>query len=270
MGATALALTMGGLSAISSLSQTRQQNRQAQYQQVQMEANAAAARNQARITAEKGRLEAENLDRERSALRRQYADVQAGNAASLGALGVDIIAHTYAFPRTIMFSPAGLDIIYPKSNAKMIKQMMEQALVMSEYDKGYMPHQYSFLDRNRLVIGLSDYVVIPQADMMSGSMQSARIAMKLNKPLFVLPHRIGESEGTNHLLAQGKAQGIYNIDDFIESIFGASVSRCDDEVLLFCANNPSFEEAFARFGEKIYEYELEGKIMRESGTIRVP
>lgn len=90
MGATALALTMGGLSAISSLSQTRQQNRQAQYQQVQMEANAAAARNQARITAEKGRLEAENLDRERSALRRQYADVQAGNAASLGALGVDM------------------------------------------------------------------------------------------------------------------------------------------------------------------------------------
>lgn len=90
MGATALALTMGGLSAISSLSQTRQQNRQAQYQQAQMEANAAAARNQARITAEKGRLEAENLDRERSALRRQYADVQAGNAASLGALGVDM------------------------------------------------------------------------------------------------------------------------------------------------------------------------------------
>ena len=193
-----------------------------------------------------------------------------GIVVSGGALGVDIIAHTYAFPRTIMFSPAGLDIIYPKSNAKMIKQMMEQALVMSEYDNGYMPHQYSFLDRNRLVIGLSDYVVIPQADMMSGSMQSARIAMKLNKPLFVLPHRIGESEGTNHLLAQGKAQGIYNIDDFIESIFGASVSRCDDEVLLFCANNPSVEEAFARFGEKIYEYELEGKIMRESGTIRVP
>lgn len=90
MGATALALTMGGLSALSSLSQARQQNRQAKYQQAQLEANAAAARNQAKITAEKGRIEAENLDRERSALRREYADVQAGNVANLGALGVDM------------------------------------------------------------------------------------------------------------------------------------------------------------------------------------
>ena len=89
MGATALALTLGGLSALSCLSQTQQQNRQARYQQSQMEANAAAARNQAKVTAEKGRIEAENLDRERSALRREYADVQAGNAANRGALGVD-------------------------------------------------------------------------------------------------------------------------------------------------------------------------------------
>lgn len=90
MGATTLALTMGGLSALSSLSQTQTQNRQARQQQAQMEANARAARNQAKITAEKGRIEAENLDREKSALRRQYADLQAGNVANLGALGVDM------------------------------------------------------------------------------------------------------------------------------------------------------------------------------------
>lgn len=90
MGATALALTFGGLTALSSLSQSNQANRQAQYQQSQMEANAAAARNQAKITTEKGRMEAENLDRERSALRREYADLQAGNVAGFGALGVDM------------------------------------------------------------------------------------------------------------------------------------------------------------------------------------
>ena len=33
--------------------------------------------------------------------------------------------------------------------------------------------------------------------------------------------------------------------------------------------NPSFEEAYLKFGEKFYEYELEGKIVRESGSIRV-
>lgn len=85
-----LALTAGGLSAVSSLQQTSAANKQAQYQQDVAKANAEAARNQAKITAEKGRIEGENLDRERSALRRQYADLQSGNIASLGALGVDM------------------------------------------------------------------------------------------------------------------------------------------------------------------------------------
>ena len=85
-----LALAAGGLSAVQSLSSTNAANKQARYQQDVAEANAAAARNQAKITAEKGRIEGENLDRERSALRRQYADLQSGNIASLGALGVDI------------------------------------------------------------------------------------------------------------------------------------------------------------------------------------
>ena len=85
-----LALAAGGLSAVQSLSSTNAANKQARYQQDVAEANAAAARNQAKITAEKGRIEGENLDRERSALRRQYADLQSGNIASLGALGVDM------------------------------------------------------------------------------------------------------------------------------------------------------------------------------------
>lgn len=90
MGAATFALTMGGLSALSSLSQTRQRNIQARSQQAQMEANAQAARNQAGITAEKGRIEAENLDRQRSALRRSYADLQSGNIAALGAMNRDL------------------------------------------------------------------------------------------------------------------------------------------------------------------------------------
>lgn len=191
-----------------------------------------------------------------------------GVVVSGGALGVDIIAHSYAFPRTIMLSPSSLDIIYPKSNAKMIAQMMREALVMSEYERGYQPHHYSFLERNRLVIALSDYVVIPQADKMSGSMQSARIARELQKPLFVFPHRLGESEGTQMLLSQQRAQGIYNINDFVESTLKLKVGH-NDEFLAFCASNPSFEEVYERFGEKVYEYELMGKIAREGSNIVV-
>jgi len=91
MGSPALAaLTMGGLSALSSLSQSAAHNRQARAQQDRLKAEAAATRNRAALTAEQGRIEAENADRERSALRRQYADMQAGNTAALGAAGVDM------------------------------------------------------------------------------------------------------------------------------------------------------------------------------------
>lgn len=85
-----LALVAGGLSAISSIASSNAQNRQAKYQAAVSEAQAAQARNQAKITAEQSRIDSENMDRERNALTRQYADLQAGNAASFGALGVDM------------------------------------------------------------------------------------------------------------------------------------------------------------------------------------
>ena len=90
MGAMTLALTAGGLSALSSIANAGAQNREAKYQAGVAEAQADAARNQAKVTAEQGRIESENLDRERNALTRQYADLQAGNVASFGALGVDM------------------------------------------------------------------------------------------------------------------------------------------------------------------------------------
>ncbi len=85
-----LALAAGGLSALSAAANVSSQNRQAKYQAELAGAQADAARNQAKVTAEQGRIEAENLDREKSALTRQYADLQAANAAAFGALGVDM------------------------------------------------------------------------------------------------------------------------------------------------------------------------------------
>lgn len=211
----------------------------------------------------------------------KYAIVVSG-----GALGVDIIAHKGAFPRTIMISPSSLDIIYPQENAKIIAQIAQDALILSEYERDYMPHRFSFLERNRLVIALSDIVILPQGDLKSGTSSSARYAKMLKKPIFTLPHRYNESTLTNALLARGEARAIYNIDDFVEKIIAPlNANRSDfqgesrnvanlksthaqDEILNFCANRPSFEEAFAKFGNKILEYEFSGFLVRENNTIR--
>lgn len=90
MGAMTLALAAGGLSALSGIADADARNKQAKHKAGIAEAQAQQARNQAKIAAEQGRIESENLDRERNALTRQYADLQAGNAASFGALGVDM------------------------------------------------------------------------------------------------------------------------------------------------------------------------------------
>lgn len=192
-----------------------------------------------------------------------------GVVVSGGALGVDIIAHTAAFPHTIMLAPTDLDHFYPTTNKTMIQKIYTEALALSEYKDNPFPRAYHFLERNRIVIALSDVVVIPQADLESGSMESAKIALNLAKPLYVLPHRIGESEGTNTLLQEGKAQAIYNPKKWIEEKLG-TLDLAQDEILEFCSLSPSFEEAYARFGDKLYEYELEGKIERKNGKIYVP
>lgn len=192
-----------------------------------------------------------------------------GVVVSGGALGVDIIAHLGAMPRTIMFSPSSLDSPYPKTNASIIKQIYEKALALSEYENNSSPKPYHFLERNRLVIALSDIVIIPQADLGSGSMESAKIALSLNKPIYVLPHRLGESEGTNSLLQNKKAQAIYNLQEWIKEHFGALFCPQDDEILSFCYNPVGFEVAYQKFGDKLYEYEVEGKIKIENGRIYV-
>lgn len=189
-----------------------------------------------------------------------------------GALGTDIIAHSAALPKTICVLPTSLDRFYPASNAKMIQAIAEQGLVLSEYASNPTPQRYDFLHRNRLIVALSDIVIIPQADRYSGSLASANLCTKLDKPIFVLSHRIGESLGTQDLLAKKRASAITDIEAFTQALatrFGlkAQEAKERDRLLEFALSNPTFEEAFARFGEKVLEYELMGKITRENGRI---
>jgi len=184
------------------------------------------------------------------------------------ALGVDAVAHRASFPNTIAVMPTSLDVIYPKINKEMIEQIHKDSLAISEYKAGTKINKYSFVERNRLVTALSEAVVIAQADLESGSMHSARWALEQGKELFVLPQRIGESDGTNSLVSSGDAELIDNIDKFVER-FGTISEQIDDELLKWCSSNSNYEEAHRRFGEQLLEYELDGKIAIENAQVIV-
>jgi len=193
-----------------------------------------------------------------------------GVVVSGAAMGVDGIAHLNANNQTIAIMPCSLDIIYPQANRNLIQNIYKNSLAISEYPPTTQPTNYSFVVRNRLVVGLSSAVVIAQADIDSGSIRSAEIAIANNKPIFVLPHRLGDSDGTNQLIKDSKANVIYDIDEFIESIGIKKLSsNSNDEIIEFCIKSVSLDEALIKFGDIIYEYEFLGKISIQNGKIVV-
>jgi DNA processing protein len=193
----------------------------------------------------------------------------AGIAVVSGAAeGIDACAHDGAGQNTIAVMPCGLDICYPEANKNLIQKIYQNSLAISEYEKSEMPRNYTFVHRNRLVVGMSEAVVITEADEKSGSMRSAEYALKYDIPLFVLAHRIDESMGTNKLLREGVAKPIFDIDSFLASL-GCETLRVDDEVAEFAKSTTSFAEFFAKYGERVYEMELEGKIKIENGRVKI-
>jgi len=176
-----------------------------------------------------------------------------------GAMGVDAIAHSAAFPNTICILANSLDFFYPAVNQKLLSKIYTQALAISEYEKDFKARKYTFVQRNRLVVALGEFLIVTQADENSGTLTSIKYALEMGKKVYVIPHRINQSLGTQKLIQEGKVEVIYDLDTFF-SQFSNNLNTFEDEVIKFCSNNPSFEEAVEKFGSKIYEYELEGKI----------
>ena len=186
------------------------------------------------------------------------------------AMGVDAQAHKGAFPHTIAVMANSLDIKAPAVNKGLIESMATESLCLSEYPQTTHPTKYSFVQRNRIVVALSDVVVLAEADLNSGTMRSAEFALKMGKPIFVLPHQMGESLGTNKLLQEGKAEAIYSIESFLERLkISTPIVSQEDELLAFCTNQPTYDEVVAQFKEKLFEYELLGKVSVVNGRVVV-
>ena len=129
---------------------------------------------------------------------------------------------------------------------------------------------YTFVLRNEIVVALGDILIVTQADLNSGSLTSVEYALKMKKKIYTLPHRINESLGTQELVKKGLIQSIYDIDEFISQITNThKIEKTTDELLLFCERNPSYEEAILKFGNRVLEYELDGKIVIRNAKVSI-
>ena len=186
------------------------------------------------------------------------------------AMGVDAIAHKGAgSSNTIAVVANGLDIRYPAINKKLIEEIELKGLLLSPFNPHEKARAYTFVLRNEIVVALGDILIVTEANRNSGSLRSVEYALKMGKKIYTLPHRLNESLGTQDLIKNRKAEVIYDVDDFIQSLGFIQINSVEDEVLKFCKKHPTYDEAVLQYGETIFEYELLGKIRVDNGRIRV-
>lgn len=187
------------------------------------------------------------------------------------ASGVDTIAHQGAgCNNTIAVLPCGIDLCYPKSNSELIKSIEHKGLTISQFEPSFEARAWSFVVRNEIVVALGECLIVTEADIGSGSMRSVDYALEMGKKIYVLPHRLRESEGTHRLLAQGKAVAIEDLDDFVSIVSKTTQNQMSDTPFLaFCRTSPSYEEVLQKFPSEIFEAELMGSIDVRNGRVIV-
>lgn len=124
------------------------------------------------------------------------------------AKGVDALAHHTTLSnqgRTIAVIGNGLNYSYPKQNTWLQNQIKQRGLVISEYLPDTPPRPYRFPERNRILAGLSQSVIVTEAKEKSGSLITASIALQENRDIYAVPGSITSelSAGPNQLIEAG-------------------------------------------------------------------
>lgn len=141
------------------------------------------------------------------------------------ARGIDTSAHKgamYALNQhgpTIAVLGTGVDIPYPEENKDLYKQIAEQGLIISELPLGTTPQAQNFPRRNRIIAGLSLGTLVVEANLQSGSLITARLALEQNREVFAIPGSPTESRslGGNKLIKEG-AVLVDCVEDILEHI----------------------------------------------------
>ena len=141
------------------------------------------------------------------------------------AYGIDSIGHQAALDAggtTIAILGTPINEIYPRNHRKLAAEIIETGgAIISEYAPSTKVYpKTSFLERNRIISGLSDIVVVVEAAEQSGSLNTATHALEQGKEVFAAPGNITSpySQGCNKLIRQG-AFPYTEPDDILRELF---------------------------------------------------
>lgn len=209
------------------------------------------------------------------------------------ALGIDAIAHKAALDAglpTVAVPGSGLDwnVLYPRNNVALGKAIIESGGAhLSEFEPNFKAEKWSFLQRNRIMAGISHATLIIEATEKSGTMVTARLATDYNRDVLVVPGSIFNktSRGNHNYLRHG-ATPINNADDILDAlninqqselpIIERSDITDDERAILALLSSPiprdelirSLKLPTARVGTTLSTMELKGLIEESMGMIK--
>jgi DNA processing protein len=164
------------------------------------------------------------------------------------ALGIDAAAHRGGLAgagSSIAVMGTGPDRVYPKRNRDLANQLAQDGCLISEFATGTPPLGANFPQRNRMISGLSRGVLVVEAALQSGSLNTAHSALDQGRDVFAVPGSIHSalSKGCHRLLKQG-AKLVESADDVLEEFGLATAGGAPKESPPDCAvqRDPLLEE----------------------------
>lgn len=140
------------------------------------------------------------------------------------ALGADKEVHEqslqHAIP-TIGVLAHGFHTFYPSKNKKLSEKIIEEnGGLLTEFNSSRKPDRENFIQRNRIVAGISPATIVVETAFGGGSISTATFANNYNRDVFALPGRLTDkySQGCNQLIFQNKATTISTITDLLDLV----------------------------------------------------
>ncbi len=134
------------------------------------------------------------------------------------AYGIDICAHKASMQnnlKTVGVLGHGLDRIYPDLHRGTAKKMLDCGGLLTKFMSKTKPDKMNFPERNAIIAGLADAVVIIESKMKGGALITGEIANSYSRDVFAVPGKVGDkcSEGCNYFIKANKAGLVENADD---------------------------------------------------------
>jgi len=140
------------------------------------------------------------------------------------ALGADKEVHEqslrYQIPTAGVLAH-GFHLIYPSKNKNLSENIIEnKGALFTEFNSSHKPGREHFIQRNRIIAGISPATLVVETAFGGGSISTATFANNYNRDVFALPGRITDkySQGCNQLIFQNKATAVSTLKDLIDSL----------------------------------------------------